>query len=143
EHCYRCHSADAAKEKKLKGNLYLDTRAGALTGGENGPAIVPGKPNESRLIQAVRYVDEDLRMPPKKQLPPEAVAVLEKWVAMGAPDPRSGEAAPVAGAAKKGIDLEAGRQFWCFRPLAAIAPPELDDDGWARTPVDRFVLSKL
>src|SRR5437763_8018692 len=65
DNCYKCHSAEAQKAGKLKGDLLLDTRAGVLKGGENGPAVVPGKPDESRLIKAVRYVDDDLKMPPK------------------------------------------------------------------------------
>src|SRR3954470_20774265 len=70
EHCYKCHSARA---EKLKGGLYLDTRAGVLKGGEHGRAVVRGKPDESRLVRAVRWADEDLRMPPKTRLPAEAV----------------------------------------------------------------------
>src|ERR1051325_11864915 len=63
EHCYECHSADA---KKVKGGLLLDTRDSTLKGGDNGPAIVPGNPDKSLMIKAVRYTDEDLQMPPKK-----------------------------------------------------------------------------
>jgi hypothetical protein len=144
DNCYKCHSADAQKDKKLKGELLLDTHDGVLKGGENGPAIVPGKPNESRLIKAVRYTDDDLKMPPKVKLTDEAIADLEKWVAMGAPDPRqspaSGGAAPVV--AKRVIDLEAGRNYWAFRPLAKVGPPQVKDTGGARTPIDRFILAR-
>ena len=88
ERCYECHSA----EKKVKGGLRLDTREGWQTGGDTGPALVPGKPEESLLITAIRYRDKDMQMPPKKQLTAEEVAVFEQWVAMGAPDPRIGDA---------------------------------------------------
>ncbi|MFN0075552.1 MAG: c-type cytochrome domain-containing protein, partial [Prosthecobacter sp.] len=90
EHCYECHSAE-----KTKGGLALDTKAGWEKGGDSGPAILPGKPDESLLIKAVRYHDEDLAMPPQKKggkLPDSAIAALTEWVKMGAPDPRVAEA---------------------------------------------------
>src|SRR5262245_50142894 len=89
EHCYGCHSAQA---KKQRGGLLLDSREGLRKGGDLGPALVPGRPEQSRLIRAVRYGDEDLRMPPKGKLPATVVADLEAWVKMGAPDPRTGTA---------------------------------------------------
>ena len=89
DNCYKCHSAKAQQAKKLKGELLLDTHDGLLKGGENGRPLVPGKPDESRLIMAVRYTDDDLKMPPKVKLSAEAIGDLEKWVAMGAPDPPS------------------------------------------------------
>ncbi|MBT3636420.1 MAG: hypothetical protein HN531_05750, partial [Opitutae bacterium] len=66
QNCYECHSA---KAKKLKADLYLDRKAGWVRGGENGPVVIPGKPAESRLLTAIRYKDNDLRMPPNKKLP--------------------------------------------------------------------------
>ena len=86
EHCDSCHSA---KAKKLRGELRLDSRPGWMKGGQNGPAIVPGDPDRSLLIRAVRYEDPDLQMPPKGKLDAAQVAALEAWVKMGAPDPRS------------------------------------------------------
>src|SRR5688500_12853743 len=91
ERCYECHSAGA---KKLKGGLLLDTREGVLRGGDNGPALVPGEPDRSAIIKAVRYHDPDLQMPPKQKLPDAQIADLEAWVKTGAPDPRG--AAPAA-----------------------------------------------
>src|SRR5688572_510533 len=89
ERCYECHSAQA---EKLKGGLLLDTKEGVLKGGDTGPAIVPGNPEKSLLIKAVRYTSDDLQMPPKnKKLPDEQIADLEEWVKMGAPDPRTGQ----------------------------------------------------
>src|SRR5207247_3541400 len=98
ENCYKCHSKEA---EKLKGGLLLDTREGVLKGGDNGPAIVPGQPDKSLLIKAVRYTNSDLQMPPKnKKLSAEQIADLETWVKIGAPDPRGN--LPVAkGAAAK------------------------------------------
>ena len=75
EHCYKCHSAEA---KKPKGGLRVDGRARLLKGGDSGPAVVPGDPEKSRLIEAVRYANPDLQMPPKGKLPDAAIADLER-----------------------------------------------------------------
>src|SRR4051812_19893350 len=90
ERCYECHSHESGK---AKGGLGLDTRHGWATGGEHGPAIVPGKPNESLVMRAVSYADPDLQMPPKKQLSEEQVTKLRDWITLGAPDPRTTEVA--------------------------------------------------
>lgn len=141
-HCYKCHSEQAAKAGKLKGALRLDSREGLRMGGENGVVVVPGKPQESRLIQAIRYSNADFQMPPKDQLAEQIVSDFEKWVAMGAPDPR--QSTPVAAAApKRVIDLEAGRKYWAFQPLARVQPPEVKATELVRTPVDRFILARL
>ena len=84
ENCFKCHSHQA---DKIKGSLVLDSREGALKGGETGPAIQPGDPEKSLLIGAVRHLDEDLQMPPKKKLPETQIALLTEWVKMGAPYP--------------------------------------------------------
>mgnify|MGYP002382125867 CR=1 FL=1 len=84
EHCYKCHSSQG--EKGVKGGLALDTRAGILQGGDSGPVIVPGRPDESLLVEAIGYADEALQMPPKGKLSADAIADLRKWVMMGAPD---------------------------------------------------------
>jgi hypothetical protein len=110
EKCYSCHSAEA---KKIKGELVVDSREGLLKGGEAGPAVVPGDLEKSLLIQALRYKDE-LKMPPKGKLPAAVVADFEAWVTRGAPDPRSKGVA----AAKKEINVEAGKKYWAFQPLA-------------------------
>ncbi len=86
DRCHECHSPEA---KKIKGGLLLDTRASILQGGDHGPALVPGDPEKSLLIQPVRYQDEKLQMPPKHPLTPAQVADFEAWVKMGAPDPRA------------------------------------------------------
>src|SRR5437667_12448380 len=93
EKCYKCHSAGA---EKIKGGLLLDSRDGWMKGGESGPVIVPGNPEKSRLIHAVRYTDNKLQMPPKEILPAPQISDLEAWVRMGAPDPRG---APVRSSA--------------------------------------------
>src|SRR5581483_10141730 len=107
-HCYSCHSAEA---EKLKGSLRLDTRAGVLKGGKSGPAVVPGSPEKSLLLQLVRHEDESQRMPPRGKLSEREIADLEAWIKMGAPDPRT-DTAKV-----QPIDLTAAKDFWCFRPV--------------------------
>ena len=96
-HCYRCHSAGAAAKKKLKADLYLDTRQGVLKGGESGPALVPGKPAESLGLSALRY--DERKMPPCGKLPEAVAKDFETWIQLGAPVPDSfGSPAPVAAA---------------------------------------------
>src|SRR6266852_5246085 len=82
ENCYKCHSHQA---DKIKGSFVLDSREGLLKGGETGPAVVPGAPEKSLLIKAVRHTDEDLQMPPKKTLPDDQIATLAEWIKIGAP----------------------------------------------------------
>ncbi|HEY2844635.1 MAG TPA: PSD1 and planctomycete cytochrome C domain-containing protein [Bryobacteraceae bacterium] len=133
DRCYECHSA----EKKTKGGLALDTAEATRKGGDTGPALVPGDPEKSLLIEAVRYKNHDLQMPPKRQLSESEVATLEQWVKMGAPDPRT---APVA--AKKGrvIDLAEGRKFWSFQPVGRVEPPKV---AGVKSPIDCFIQAKL
>ncbi|MEQ9410420.1 MAG: PSD1 and planctomycete cytochrome C domain-containing protein [Fuerstiella sp.] len=107
EHCYQCHSADS---RSLKAGLRLDTADGLRTGGDSGPAVLPGKPGDGQLLSALRY--ESFEMPPDSQLPDKVVANFEKWIADGAVDPRTGTSAP---AADSEIDMAAGRNFWAFQ----------------------------
>jgi len=141
QNCYECHSA---KAKKLKADLYLDRKAGWEKGGESGPALMPGKPDESLLLSAIRYKDNDLRMPPEKKLPKEVVADFEKWIAMGAPDPRDAPMETVVeSSGPKAKSLEEGRKFWVFHPLASPQLPEVTDEKWVKDELDRFVLASL
>ncbi len=133
KHCYECHSAGAAGKNKLKGALLLDSRDGSRKGGESGPAVVPGKPDESLLLSALTH--DSFKMPPKGKLPDELIGHFRKWIEMGAPDPREGEAV----VASSEIDIKAGQQHWAFQPLAQPTPPEVADITWVRTPVDQFV----
>src|SRR5258705_10803299 len=119
--CYKCHSQNA---EKVKGGLLLDTRDGGLAGGNTGPAIVPGNPDKSLLIQAVRYTNPDLQMPPKGEKLSEAqVADLVAWVKMGAPDPR------VATVAQKNW-VDPNKKHWAFQPVQKPAVPEVKDTSW-------------
>ena len=141
EHCYKCHSRDA---EKVKGGLWLDTRDGLLKGGDTGPAIVAGDPEKSLLLKAVRYADEDLQMPPRKRggkLSDQQIADLEAWIKLGAPDPRTSEAA-----AQKGPPLSDPakvRNHWAFKPIRHPVPPAVNNKRWVKNPIDAFVLAKL
>jgi cytochrome c553 len=134
--CYSCHSAES---KKLKGGLRLDTKEGLLLGGDSGPALVPGNPGKSLLIQAISYRDKNLHMPPKEMLSDSVVADFEQWVRVGAPDPRLG-GAPIV---RQTIDVEKGKQFWSFQRPKPTPPPVVNDTAWPRCDLDRFVLARL
>src|SRR5262249_51340233 len=138
EHCFKCHSTQA---KKLRGGLHLDSRAGLLTGGDTGPVLLPGQPEKSRLIEAVRYTNVDLRMPPKGKLPDSAIADLVAWVKMGAPWTPSEAPRPTG---KERFDLQKRkREHWAWQPVRTQKPPDVRDETWPRSPVDRFLLAKL
>lgn len=132
-HCYECHSAES---KKVEGSLRLDSRAGWQAGGDSGPAIVPGKPEESLLVKAIRYDDSVSQMPPKGKLSDADIRILTEWIAKGAFDPRD---AVTPSASKKAIDIEKGRQYWAFVPLHSPSPPNPRTAIWPTSPVDNFV----
>ncbi|HUR59562.1 MAG TPA: PSD1 and planctomycete cytochrome C domain-containing protein [Opitutaceae bacterium] len=136
DNCYKCHSKQA---DKIRGGLLLDTREAVLHGGNTGPAVVPGKPGESLLIQAITYKDEDLQMPPKgEKLSDAQIAILTEWVKRGAPDPRT-LVAKGSSNAYGGV----GKQHWAFQPVKKPAVPEVKNTAWVKNPVDNFVLAKL
>src|SRR5690349_8412138 len=115
EHCYSCHSAAA---EKLKGGLHLDSLDGLLKGGDSGPAIVPGDPERSLLMKAVRYNDPDLQMPPKeKKLSSRQIADLAHWIKAGAAWP-PGETAAVSHTPKTPLEItDRDRRWWAFQPI--------------------------
>ena len=135
--CYKCHSTEGGR---IKGGLRVDTRDGLLKGGDGGPAIVPGNPDTSLLIRAIRYRDRNLQMPPEdKKLPASQIADLETWVRMGAPDPR-GDAPNKYGAAPTDPKLH-----WSFQPVFKPIIPDFRKD-WvplARNPIDHYVFATL
>ena len=135
EYCYKCHSAD----EKIKGGLQLETRAGLRHGGDSGQVIVPGKPEESLLWTAVTWVDEDYEMPPKRKLPARVLADINRWLEMGAPDPRVDKEVVL----ETEIDIEKGREFWSFQKPVVAPLPKVKDAEWPSSGVDRFVLAKL
>ena len=134
EHCYQCHAAEA---KVVKGGLRLDSRDGLLKGGDTGPSAVPGQPEKSLLLKALKY--DGLEMPPKGKLAESVVKDFEAWIKMGVPDPRKSDDVPKA----RTLDIEVGRKFWAFQPVADPALPKVKDAQWPRDSVDRFVLARL
>src|SRR2546429_4749661 len=137
EHCYKCHSASA---EKLKSDLWLDTREGMLKGGESGkPAIVPGDAERSRLIEAIRYANDDLQMPPKKaggRLSDDQINDFVTWINLGAPDPRSGKAESRKPKAES-------RRHWAFQSPKEPPVPKVGNARWLQTPIDNFVIARL
>jgi hypothetical protein len=130
-HCYKCHTA------ARKGGLRLSSRASLLKGGKSGPAIVPGDPKKSLLIQVISRKHQRLKMPPKQPLAPRDVIALTRWVREGAVWPEE-----TAEAADGKITQEQ-RDFWSFQPVKRPTVPRATDDRWNGNPVDAFVFSKL
>lgn len=125
QRCYECHS----HEKKMKGGLTLDSKSGWEQGGDSGPAIVIGKPEESLLIKMVRWSDDEHQMPPKEKLPSAEIALLEEWVKRGAPDPR-------VMVKKRPTESD----WWSLKPLVM---PKLPEVAGVQHPVDRFIRARL
>ena len=134
-HCYQCHSE---KSEKREGDLLLDSRQGWLQGGDSGTAVVAGDVDASLLIQAIRYNDTALQMPPTKPLDADDVAKLEHWVRIGAPAPDQ----VLAKTSDDPSDPIAGKEHWAFQQLANVRPPEVAS-GWPQTAIDSFVASRL
>jgi hypothetical protein len=135
--CYKCHSSTG---DKIKGDLVLDSKPGMLKGGSTGPAVVPFKPEESLLLKAIRYTDEDLQMPPKEKLSDFDVKNFEIWIKMGAPDPRkvaTDEKPP------NKWTIDELKTFWSFQPVKKVSPPKVKNPKWSKHPIDRFLLARL
>jgi mono/diheme cytochrome c family protein len=135
EHCFSCHGP----KKQMGGGLRVDSRASMLKGGDSGPIIVPGKPEQSPMIRAILY-GGDIKMPPKTKLPSEAVETLTAWVKLGAPWPDTGGNTATA---QPSVIAEAAKKHWAFQPVRKPQSPAVKNEAWVRTPVDRFILAKL
>lgn len=131
--CYECHSSGA---KKIGGKLLLDSPGEMIGGGESGPAMIPGKPDESLIIQALRY--EDPEMPPKKRLPENVVNDFVTWVKMGAPDPRVNAPRTV----KKEVTTDKSA-LWSYQPVTDPKVPPVQAKDWPRDAIDGFVLARM
>jgi hypothetical protein len=129
EHCQKCHG-----EKKQWGGLRLDSRQALLAGGENGPVIVPGQPEQSRLIRAVRQTDDELSMPPEGKLTDRQIADLAKWIEWGAPFPT------VEGGSKLS---HRDPEHWAFQPPQHYPLPPTKNTAWPQSPPDHFILAQL
>ena len=136
-HCYQCHSSRAAQ---VFGDLRLDSEAAMLQGGRSGPAVVPGDPPSSRLIQAVGYDSPQLKMPPAGKLRASEIEALAEWVRLGAPWPPDGLSATATGA---GSDDAPGSEHWAWQSLVEPDVPSVADADWPLGDVDRFVLARL
>ena len=140
EKCYKCHSQETGKSK---GGLTLDLAASTLKGGDTGPGLVPGKPEESLIYKAIIYTDKDLAMPPSSsggKLDAKQIADVATWIKMGAPDPRKDGAK-----AKKLSGLnDSARNHWAYQPIKTrIKIPVNKNQQWCLTPIDAFILEKL
>ncbi len=138
ERCQSCHG-----EAKAKGGLRLDSKTGMLTGGDSGPVVVAGKPEESPLVEAIGYAGAN-QMPPKSKLPAEEIATLTRWVESGAAWPIDGGVGKSTGSGKvKPFNLAERAKHWSWQPVRSLAVPEVQNPNWPIDDVDRFVLAKL
>jgi mono/diheme cytochrome c family protein len=136
-HCLGCHGA-----MKQKAGLRLDSRAALMKGGDSGPTVEVGKPEASRLIEAVNH-SADVRMPPKGKLKDSEVAALAQWVRDGAIWPEStSEVRPPAPSTGRAITAD-DRNFWAYRPVQNPPIPSVKDESWPRGTIDRFVLNSM
>ncbi|WP_435016989.1 DUF1553 domain-containing protein [Tundrisphaera sp. TA3] len=144
EQCGKCHGAS-----KPKAGFRVDSRSAMISGGDTGPGVVPGKPDESLLMAALRY--EGPEMPPKGKLPARQIEAIAQWITMGAPWP-GGDAAPAEVAAepehgsirRPGYAVtDADRSHWAFRPLVRPEVPKVADAAWAARPIDAFIARGL
>jgi len=134
--CFDCHS-----QTKQKGGLRVDNIGYLKAGGDTGPALIPGHPEKSPMVEAIHYADEEFQMPPKNnggKMPDAEIAVLEKWIKLGAPWPQD--------AAEKVVVTEGGfteeqRNYWFFKPVAKVSPPAVKSP-WVRNDIDRFIMAK-
>jgi Protein of unknown function (DUF1553)/Protein of unknown function (DUF1549)/Planctomycete cytochrome C len=132
ERCVKCHGGD-----KTRGSLKLTSREAVLQGGDTGPAAVPGKPDDSLLIQLVRRTDK-MKMPKGDKLPDREIGVLTRWVEMGLPYPAA------AATLTAGFHIsDEQRHFWAFEPVKVPPAPQVKDKGWPRSDVDRYILTAL
>ncbi len=138
DHCYHCHSADT----KPAGNLRVDDRNGLLTGGNSGPAVVPGDPGKSLLLKRATQKEEKKRMPLEgKHLNDEQVATLTQWIKDGAAWPAVRVPASLGRLKPEYEKLK--KEHWAWQPLTNPKVPVVKDRGWARDDIDRFLLTKL
>lgn len=137
EHCVRCHGPD-----KQQGGLRLDSRQGWAEGGDSGAAIVAGD-SASLLLSAIGYEDPNLEMPPRGKLPDKTIEAFQRWVELGAVDPRSDDPSHAASDDATTPSIEEGKSFWSFQPVEKPARPQVENEAWCTGEIDRFVLARL
>jgi Protein of unknown function (DUF1549)/Protein of unknown function (DUF1553)/Planctomycete cytochrome C len=140
--CYGCHSSSM---KAPMGGLALDTKAGLLAGGASGPVVIPGKPDESRLIKALSYTDPELQMPPTGKLPEAVRADFDQWISAGASDPRTAGPKETSQSPKplRGMSVEDGKKWWAFQPVREFPAPKVRNARWEKDKIDAFILANL
>jgi hypothetical protein len=134
--CESCHGP-----KLQQGGLRFSGREAILKGGEKGPSVVPGQPDKSLLIQAVRQQGA-LKMPPGKKLTARQIESLETWIKLGAPWPEAKKAGGIVLGDQVRIFNEA-KTHWAYQPVRRPAIPAVKNAAWVKTPIDAFVLAKL
>ena len=141
EHCYECHSEEADEQQ---GGLLLDRRTGWMNGGDTGKAVIPGDPDASLLVMAIRYDDDDLQMPPEYELEAEQVELLERWVRLGASGPLTdlGET-DFSRLGDQEYLFSQADGHWAFQPVAPSTPPRAANPDWNRHAIDQFVFAGL
>jgi hypothetical protein len=139
-HCVKCHGGE-----KVKGGLILTSRKGLLKGGETGASLDPAAPAKSLLLEMMSYRDSDHEMPPAGKRPEAEIKILEKWLAMGAPYDPALESAGIqtAEAHAPAAPTENPANWWAYRPVLQAPVPQVQEPGWARNPVDAFLLKGL
>src|SRR5262245_30007668 len=138
ENCFRCHGP-----KKQKGDLRLDSLAGMLEGGDQGPVLVPGHPEKSLFIKAIRYNDAELKMPPSQKLSKAQIDDLALWVKMGAPWPGSDKTGPIGKRPAEFQISDKDRAHWAYQPVKRPETPEVKNKSWVENSIDAFILAKL
>lgn len=137
--CYECHSSIASE---IKGGLTLDSRAGIREGGDSGPAVVPGKLEESLLYSALQHVT--FEMPPDEKLSEDILLDFKTWILSGATDPRDKPPNPDQLAHQIWEDaFQQRKSLWSFQPLRKSPPPSVKQNNWSNLPIDLFILTKL
>ncbi|QDT10403.1 PSD1 and planctomycete cytochrome C domain-containing protein [Planctomycetes bacterium K23_9] len=141
QHCYECHSETAGEQQ---GGLLLDRQAGWIEGGDSNKTVIPGEPDASLLMVAVRYERDDLQMPPDEPLSEESIALLEQWIAGGAPGPLEdmGET-EFSRLGDQPFIFEKSKQHWAFQPVTNPQPPQNQNVTWNDAPIDQFVFARM
>src|SRR5262245_32949705 len=141
DNCYQCHG-----QKKQESSLALNSAAAMKRGGDRGPPIAPGDPDASLLVQAVRYSDDDLKMPPRGKLKDEQIADLVAWIKLGAPMPRETDTNVAAMRPSSDFDLAERRKHWAYQPVTRVSTPTTGTKPGPGVPaaaIDAFILARL
>lgn len=138
ERCADCHGADTQES-----GLRMDSYSAMLNGGTSGPAVVPGKIDESLMIAAIEFKDTSLQMPPDGKMPAAEIELLKEWVKRGAPHPEKNANPGGIQPRRSAIDLDEAKKYWAFQPIAKPAVPAVENKDWSQNPIDAFQFSLL